>query len=84
MSNVLNGVGKRREARAQGVPFRQKRCQPKRTKCLINKVSNAITKPNVPSQRGFVKLNTVSQTTIWRVIHDNLKMITRKKEELIN
>jgi histone-lysine N-methyltransferase SETMAR len=78
--NVLNGVGGRRQARLLGhhpPPNKSRRIF--KSKDLVKKVSNLARKENPMTQSDMAKKFKVSPTTINRVIHKDLKYVTRKK-----
>ena len=71
ISNVLNGCGKRREAKASGNLFKVKRKRIERTKAMVEKVRRMIDCPNPKSQNEMAKICNVSVSTINQTIHED-------------
>ena len=81
--NVLNTVGIRRKALLEGLPNPRFRRQPlKRTDDLIRKVKSMVTKQNPPSYTRMQSLTGVSRSTLWKIIHSDLQLKTRKKSRV--
>ena len=57
----------------------RKRTQPKRSPEMIAVVRQKILKENPPTQRGLANTIGISQTTVGRIIHQNLKLVKRHK-----
>ena len=78
--NVLKNNGIRRRALFNGQlcpKFRRPRT--KRTKEVIQKVKNIVTKPNPTSYRDIAAKTSLSLASINTIIHKDLKLNTRKK-----
>lgn len=78
--NIVLCVGKRRQDDAAGV-LKPKNQYPsfKVISEVIKKVDRLTTKEYPPSQRDIGKMTGLSQTTVHKIIHNNLQKKTRKK-----
>jgi hypothetical protein len=82
VSNVIRGIGKRREAAAKGEIFKYNYQRPARSKIMLAKLKDLTNCENPKSQRIMaIKCNT-SQTTINRAIHNDLNLKTRRKSKV--
>ena len=83
VSNVINSIGQQRKAQEEGqknITFKRQRKV--RTKKLIRKVKNKVNKENPPTQLSIANEFKVSQRTIFRIIHEDLKLKTRRKTKV--
>jgi hypothetical protein len=84
VSNVIRGIGKRREAAAKGEVFKLNYQRPARTKMMLLNLKDLNNCENPKSQRIMaIKCNT-PQTTINRAIHDDLNLKTQRKSKVHN
>ncbi|OXA36984.1 hypothetical protein Fcan01_28233 [Folsomia candida] len=80
ISRINNNKGAKRQSESIGQVFRKKSpSNKKRAKTLINRVAKMASKRNPYSQTRMAETLGVSATTIRRVIHDDLNLVTRKK-----
>ena len=79
VNRIVRAEGKRREAKASVVPFKQERKCTVRTTRAISIVSNECDKENPATQRQLANKLSCSTRTVDRIIHDDLKKRIRKK-----
>lgn len=79
ISNVLNGIGKRRKTRMNGQEFKVCHHKDRRSKSLIERVRKMAHQENPLTQREMSKRCKVSLSTINRIIHEDLDLRTLKK-----
>ncbi len=77
--NIIHSKGKRRQAKAKGLPSPVKYQPPKVvTRDILKRVDLLTSKPNPPGQRRIGQLVNVSQTTVSRLVKKLGKRIARK------
>ncbi|UYV69252.1 IKK1 [Cordylochernes scorpioides] len=76
---VVNGIGKKREAESNGQKFQVDRPRPVRTPATVSKVKRLATTENPPSQRQLSRMCGTSLKTINNIIHKDLELDTRRK-----
>lgn len=77
--NIINNVGRRRQAKLQGQNFKQKSRRPVRTARLVEEVRGETEKRNPQTVSNLANLHGCSRRTIHRVLHNDLGQIRRKK-----
>ena len=83
ISNVINQKGKERKAALQGTKLGPKpHPAPKRTKVCIRKVKTMAMQENPPTQRVMAQKCQVSQRTINKIIHKDLKLQKKFKSKV--
>ncbi|UYV83694.1 IKK1 [Cordylochernes scorpioides] len=78
-TQVVNGIGKKREAESNGQKFQVDRPRPVRTPATVSKVKRLATTENPPSQRQLSRMCGTSLKTINNIIHKDLELDTRRK-----
>lgn len=83
ISNVLAGMGIRREALDQGREIPKKPHTPvKRTPSVIQKVKSLVDKEDPPTYDQMMSKFNVSRPTLSKIIHKDLKLQKRKKPKV--
>ena len=76
--NVINNIGKRREARSQGVQYKQTRIRTKRTPEVLKRVRENFTKTNPPTQTVMSQRLGISRHCLQDCLNDLQLKRTKK------
>ena len=80
---VIHKIGLTRQGQLKdNKNFENKRCRLARTTAIIKKVQKIVKNPNPPSQYEIARMLNTSQSTIKRIIHEDLQMKTCRKTKV--